>query len=850
MKKQILNILLILCMLLSLVPTAFADETSSIPTTLCEINLSNLVDGTDTTEYKVETTRILLKNRSVFYVFSGTTEKDISFSNNPNDYESKTFYLRLNNANISGKIAQGNYKDYHYVIDVADDTQNTIESIILPYMEFTGKGTLTADDISTAYKDGSSISITDAAMNISPKTNSVNWDGTIELSGSARVTINGNGNYAPLKLGESFDSVLTLKDSAKFYTLQDNMDEEVPFSVDGITSFKSASIVLKDNSYLETQGKASAPSLSTDYWGCGMLVTGDLTVQDNAVLKSVAYGPAISVYNKIDILGGKVIAESKGSDGICNFYDIMNIKNADITTKSVGIGLYSSKNINIENSLVKTSGNYGIRSRESLAVNNSWVEMAKDDSHPNTIENSTIFSGNNGKVYGNHHLPFDATVASDMSLIIPEDTTLTVSTGKTFTNNGYITLNGKFVNNGGTVVCTNHTGGSANCVYPAKCAICEASYGEINSKNHSNLEHIIAKAPTVAEFGNIEYWHCKDCDKYFSDEKCENKITQDDTVIEKLITISPTITLTAPVKNAAPQTSIETEEYTASVEWSPEIPTGGTFAKSTEYTATITITTKQNYTVDGIAENGYILDGSTTVENAANSNIVKAVFPKTAGSSGGSGGTTRYTISFETNGGSEMSSQRVTRNAVAKEPSAPTKDGFDFDGWYTDKELKTKYDFSSKVTKSITLYAKWTEKDNSENQIILTIGKKSAQVFGQIKTNDVAPKIVNDRTMLPARFVAECLGAKVEWNGDKELVTITGKNLKTSEDITILITIGAENATVNGKDIKLDSPAFIENDRTYTPIRFISEELGASVEWIENEQKVVITKTLSTEKEN
>lgn len=96
--------------------------------------------------------------------------------------------------------------------------------------------------------------------------------------------------------------------------------------------------------------------------------------------------------------------------------------------------------------------------------------------------------------------------------------------------------------------------------------------------------------------------------------------------------------------------------------------------------------------------------------------------------------------------------------------------------------------------------------------------------------------------MLPARFVAESLGAVVEWDGDKQLVTITGKNLKTNEDVTILITIGAEYAVVNGENVKLDSPAFIENDRTYTPIRFISENLGASVEWVEKDQKVIITK--------
>ena len=200
-----------------------------------------------------------------------------------------------------------------------------------------------------------------------------------------------------------------------------------------------------------------------------------------------------------------------------------------------------------------------------------------------------------------------------------------------------------------------------------------------------------------------------------------------------------------------------------------------------------------------------------------------------------------YTVLFNTNGGSKVTSQTVAENSALKEPTAPTKEGFIFGGWYTDKELKNKYDFSAKVTGGFTLYAAWTE-DNPVNQIILTIGENNAQVFGETKTNDVAPKIVNDRTMLPARFVAENLGAAVEWNEKDELVTITGKNLKTGEDVTILIKINSDIAYVNEKEVKLDSAAFIENDRTYTPIRFISEELGADVTWVESEQKVIITK--------
>ena len=61
-------------------------------------------------------------------------------------------------------------------------------------------------------------------------------------------------------------------------------------------------------------------------------------------------------------------------------------------------------------------------------------------------------------------------------------------------------------------------------------------------------------------------------------------------------------------------------------------------------------------------------------------------------------------------------------------------------------------------------------------------------------------------------------------------------------DIEIILTIDSDIALVNGEEIKLDSPAFIENDRTYTSVRFIAENLGASVDWNEGSRKVIITK--------
>ena len=275
--------------------------------------------------------------------------------------------------------------------------------------------------------------------------------------------------------------------------------------------------------------------------------------------------------------------------------------------------------------------------------------------------------------------------------------------------------------------------------------------------------------------------------------------------LEKLFTILPktinsAIILTAPVKNGVPQTEIETDEYTATVAWSPEVT--DKFGYSTVYTATITITPKANYTVKGIAENGYTVSGAQTVTNEADSATITAVYAATGSkSSGGSGRTKRYTVSFNTNGGNKITSQTVAKDNSVKEPTAPIKENFEFAGWYTDKELTTKYDFTEKVTKSFTLYAKWTEQKQenggsedvinnnsgnenkeSSNTIVLTIDEHDALVYGTTKTNDVAPKVVNDRTMLPARFVAENLGATVEWDGEKQLVTITGKTEK-QEDV-------------------------------------------------------------------
>lgn len=79
-----------------------------------------------------------------------------------------------------------------------------------------------------------------------------------------------------------------------------------------------------------------------------------------------------------------------------------------------------------------------------------------------------------------------------------------------------------------------HTGGTATCTERAVCEVCGKAYGEPDPKNHTDLQHIPAKAATKTTTGNIEYWYCEDCGKYFADAAATKEIKQADTVTAKL----------------------------------------------------------------------------------------------------------------------------------------------------------------------------------------------------------------------------------------------------------------------------------------------------------------------------
>ncbi len=136
-----------------------------------------------------------------------------------------------------------------------------------------------------------------------------------------------------------------------------------------------------------------------------------------------------------------------------------------------------------------------------------------------------------------------------------------------------------------------------------------------------------------------------------------------------------------------------------------------------------------------------------------------------------------------------------------------------------------KYRFTmpaGKVTVAVT-----TEAADYDLRIVMQINNKNIVANNRTITNDVAPVIVGDRTLVPVRIVTELLGGTADWDDATRTVTLT----------------------IDGKVMKLviDQPipgfgtsASIISDRTYVPIRYVAEKLGANVEWIAATQQIMI----------
>lgn len=107
---------------------------------------------------------------------------------------------------------------------------------------------------------------------------------------------------------------------------------------------------------------------------------------------------------------------------------------------------------------------------------------------------------------------------------------------------------------------------------------------------------------------------------------------------------------------------------------------------------------------------------------------------------------------------------------------------------------------------------------------------------------DANPLKINDRMIVPIRPIMEALGANVEWGNDAQTITAT-KNT-----FSIKLEIGSFIASKNGENIILDAAPELIDDKAYVPLRFVSEALGAEVNWNEATQNVDINTTSVTNK--
>ena len=116
--------------------------------------------------------------------------------------------------------------------------------------------------------------------------------------------------------------------------------------------------------------------------------------------------------------------------------------------------------------------------------------------------------------------------------------------------------------------------------------------------------------------------------------------------------------------------------------------------------------------------------------------------------------------------------------------------------------------------------------------VVMQIGSKTMFVNGKAYEKDAAPVIMNDRTLVPIRFVTESLGGTVAWNAETKEVTlvIDGKEIK--------MTIGKTIEKYGVAPVIIDS-------RTFVPVRFVADELGATTAWNAETKTVTITKAVT-----
>ena len=433
---------------------------------------------------------------------------------------------------------------------------------------------------------------------------------------------------------------------------------------------------------------------------------GNITISGGTVDATGEYGAGIgggsdSAGGNITISGGKVTATGKkGGAGIGGGYS------------RVDSGTFSTPN---GNAVIFATDILGGSVTEDEKAN--WSGM--------------IFEGDNGAVYGSDFtLSADAEIPAGKTLTIKAGQTLTIEAGVTFSNHGVIS-------NNGTIDCYGTIAGDGS--LPGNKAIQPAPAAPVvknTTPNSVELEAVAANSNTgaAAEYSMDNGANWQDSPVFTG----LNPNTEY-TFVVRYKGVDPFFAASPP--SNATKVTTGSEQYTVSV--SAEPAEGGTASASltsSKQGEEITLTATRNR--GWHFKEWRVISGGVTIRDnkfimPAGNVIVKAVFEKDSGSGSGGGNssgsssgssgssssssTTNYTLTFESNGGSAI--EKVTETSgkiIDLSGYRPTREGYDFNGWYLDKELTRKIT-EIRLDGNKTVYAGWTEhKTNSGTGTIST----------------------------------------------------------------------------------------------------------------------------------
>lgn len=311
---------------------------------------------------------------------------------------------------------------------------------------------------------------------------------------------------------------------------------------------------------------SGVPSLTANGLYLGINIVGGVHIENSTVTVNCtdSYNAALQATQDIEISDSSVFATASGSStyGILSQSGSISISGAQVNVNSTRVALSSYSDLTINDSTmeltVSEQSQNCILANGTLTIENG-SDVTATSSYPAlygatglTIADSRVLATATDDIgiwtRGNLSISGDVDVVSN-GIAMADGCTFTVTpavgsllevkAGTSQTDAKHIAdspfaeqatlsrLNDAYC----SIKPHQHVGGMATCVAAAICSDCGQSYGTPDATNHAALTAVAEKSATCTETGNIPYWYCADCGKYFRDEACTEEITQADTVL-------------------------------------------------------------------------------------------------------------------------------------------------------------------------------------------------------------------------------------------------------------------------------------------------------------------------------